>query len=814
MKYDAFISYRHLPKDKFVAENLHKTLEAFKLPKSLYSKCNKRSIERVFRDRDELPLSSDLSEPIDAAIRDSEFLIVICTPKLRESKWCLREVSEFKALHGRDRIFAVLAEGEPWESFPEALLHDEYEEIDENGNKVIKVRDIEPLAADVRGKDFHEIKKKIKEESLRLIAPMFGLSYDDLKQRHRERQIKRVLTYASIIAGVFLIFGIVSTTMAVAIHRQNVEIKENYAQSLATESETLFREGNLYKAREKADLAMEYADSSEAEYAKALAYGQNAAVGTYVLTDCYELEDGILDMVISPDGKYIAAADGLNNVWIIDVSTGEKTKTPTPTTAFLQKYYGFVSSDKLLYNTENGVCAYDVASKEEKIITPGFASIVVSDDAASFATVSMGRIGFYDAASLNCTYEIDADVNSDCAADFSKDGKLFALAMSADDIYSGTVYLIDTLAGKITDTYPFEGGSPVSISCTKKEYAISLVDINKAEDEFPASIRVYYSNGSQKNIYDNNSQTFNYLDYCDFDDNNFFTYQSGEVSVYNNGMPMDEKAIFGTVYLCQKEADGKYILTMSDGQVLEYNPEEKALTTKINYDMPPILGCMGSAVYGDELYMHFAGMDYISKYSIPEGQSVSVVAESAEDFIANMGTEIYYFQDNIADQYAYDESIVRPDSELASLMVHSQDGKHFACYGDGKSVRVYRNGETSPLYTISANTGTANYLMFSEDGGWFVINYQNGTLAVYDSETGKEIVTLEKEFPYVFDIVNVPELGVVIVDVAAETKILDSNFNLKTTYKKTGTSMCIGYDSANKALLIQDGNEITAVPVN
>ena len=35
VKYDAFISYRHCELDKFVAENLHKQLEAFKIPKSL-----------------------------------------------------------------------------------------------------------------------------------------------------------------------------------------------------------------------------------------------------------------------------------------------------------------------------------------------------------------------------------------------------------------------------------------------------------------------------------------------------------------------------------------------------------------------------------------------------------------------------------------------------------------------------------------------------------------------------------------------------------------------------------------------------------
>ena len=39
-KYDAFISYRHCDLDKFVAENLHKALETYELPKNLKEQLN------------------------------------------------------------------------------------------------------------------------------------------------------------------------------------------------------------------------------------------------------------------------------------------------------------------------------------------------------------------------------------------------------------------------------------------------------------------------------------------------------------------------------------------------------------------------------------------------------------------------------------------------------------------------------------------------------------------------------------------------------------------------------------------------------
>lgn len=85
--YDAFISYRHAELDKFVAENLHRYMESFKPPKSILKsgKTSRTRIERVFRDKDELPLTSNLEDPIINAIIQSEYLIVICSPRLKES---------------------------------------------------------------------------------------------------------------------------------------------------------------------------------------------------------------------------------------------------------------------------------------------------------------------------------------------------------------------------------------------------------------------------------------------------------------------------------------------------------------------------------------------------------------------------------------------------------------------------------------------------------------------------------------------------------------------------------------------------------
>lgn len=256
VKYDAFISYRHSELDSFVAQTLHKQLESFKLPGNVARRkiaqngsdtqstgseavtdLVKTRIQRVFRDKEELPLVTNLADPITEALQNSEYLIVICSPRLPESMWCRKEIETFIEMHDREHVLAVLAEGEPDISFPEELLYREMAETQPDGSVIKKKVPVEPLAADVRGADQREIRRKIKSELLRLVAPMFDCNYDDLKQRHREQRTRRIITTSVSISAACLSFGIISTTMALQIKQQNTQIKEQNTQIRAQSDE-------------------------------------------------------------------------------------------------------------------------------------------------------------------------------------------------------------------------------------------------------------------------------------------------------------------------------------------------------------------------------------------------------------------------------------------------------------------------------------------------------------------------------------------------------------------------------------------------
>ena len=160
--YDAFISYRHADLDQYVADRLHKRLEAFKLPHSASRnrlEGEKTKIRRIFRDKNDLPIASDLASPIMTALNESEYLIVICSPRTPESIQVKREIETFISLHGREHVLAVLIEGEPEESFPPALLTARKEVTLEDGTKTIQKIAVEPMAADIRGKTRRDVSK-------------------------------------------------------------------------------------------------------------------------------------------------------------------------------------------------------------------------------------------------------------------------------------------------------------------------------------------------------------------------------------------------------------------------------------------------------------------------------------------------------------------------------------------------------------------------------------------------------------------------------------------------------------------------------
>lgn len=209
MKYSAFISYNH--RDRTVARWLHQALETYRIPKLLWGRESPVGVlgarlPPVFQDQEELAASTDLATSVVAALEESAWLIVVCSPNARRSKWVNEEIRTFTRLGRRDRILCLIAAGEPHaanhpgkdpelEAFPPALF--------EAGPS-------EPLGADIR-KD-HDGRGNGK---LKLLAGMLGVGYDDLRHREAIRRQQRLAVVASASAAGFLVMSGLAVTALV-----------------------------------------------------------------------------------------------------------------------------------------------------------------------------------------------------------------------------------------------------------------------------------------------------------------------------------------------------------------------------------------------------------------------------------------------------------------------------------------------------------------------------------------------------------------------------------------------------------------------
>jgi len=289
VKYWAFISYSH--KDTAIADWLHQKLETYRVPKSLVGTPSREGevpsrIMPIFRDREELPTSSELGDNLQKSLQQSRYLIVICSPDAAQSHWVEEEVRAFKGWHGRDHIIALIARGAPNatdrgraedECFPQSMR------FDVNAANV-RVQ-VEPIAADLRPEgDGRE------RAFLKIVAGLLGVGFDDLYQREKRRQKRRQMMLVA--AAILALAGIGATWWSIArIGQSQKQISQKVAtvQQQAAVATTQFEKvrptdnaaevrirAAAQRAQETLDNVEGHTDMPDHEYALAIQAGRNA----------------------------------------------------------------------------------------------------------------------------------------------------------------------------------------------------------------------------------------------------------------------------------------------------------------------------------------------------------------------------------------------------------------------------------------------------------------------------------------------------------------------------------------------------------
>ena len=332
-EYTAFISYRHLPLDKAVADKLHKSIERYVIPRDL-RKNGKKTLGLVFRDQEELPLSNDLSEDIFSALDHSDFLIVVCTPETSKSMWVRREIRYFIEKHGRNRVITVVADGTPETAIPVEVTTT----FAEDGVTVLEQH--EPLCAFVSDSSQKKVLRNLDKELLRLYAAILEKPYDSLRQRHKRRRLQRMCAAMAAAFCVTLAFVgmLVDRNRKINEQRQAVQLRES--ELLTIDAREALQNGNVHQAVQSAISALPQPGEDRPYYAPAEQvllealdiYGEAEAP---VLVQDIRLEQmtPIANFALSPDGSRAVTIDDYGVVNCFDTAGGDPLWSATVTVA-------------------------------------------------------------------------------------------------------------------------------------------------------------------------------------------------------------------------------------------------------------------------------------------------------------------------------------------------------------------------------------------------------------------------------------------------------------------------------------------------
>ena len=199
-RYRAFISYCH--QDRKAAAQLQAALENFRPPpRAVTSGRAPAHLRPIFRDREILGSTHDLTSAIREALDQSETLIVVCSPRAASSRWVAAEIRHFVDRRGPESIFCLVIDGEPNSADPARECLPEPLRSSSSGREV--------LAADARPSA-----DGWRDAVLKIIAGMTGWDFAELARREQQRLRRRALIGASVGILLATIFGALAVQSA------------------------------------------------------------------------------------------------------------------------------------------------------------------------------------------------------------------------------------------------------------------------------------------------------------------------------------------------------------------------------------------------------------------------------------------------------------------------------------------------------------------------------------------------------------------------------------------------------------------------
>ncbi|MEE1093916.1 MAG: TIR domain-containing protein, partial [Bacteroidales bacterium] len=497
-KYFAFISYSH--KDKDAAKKLQNFIQGYKIPAKLEDRPDlPKRIGRVFRDEDELA-GDELTPQIEEALRNSRYLIVVCSPNSAKSKYVNEEIEYFKSLGGETKILPYIIAGkattdeDPECCYAPALKENQKKyqivggDAQENGAEAASVK----LIAGMLRLEFNTLydrfrkaekrKRKIVITAITAFALLMacvtawilflygGLdkamndlnkAYEDLKSEKAKVEIEKKakdkayeeldLTYKDLFAtkDTLAIKNLALQSTNRELNLANLSLKESKSIILAENAMNKIEKGDYFGARRTALEAITLSYSPEAERALRQSWESNSGI--------FEGHSYFVNSVSwSPDGRYLASGSWNKTVIIWDANSGEKLKTLEGNSGYVYSVSWSPDGKYLASDSDdNTVIIWDVKNGEKlkslKGHSDGVLSVSWSPDGKYLASGSFDRtIKIWDANSGQELKTLEGHSNDVNSVSWSPDGKYLASGSQRwnGDILIGCIEIWDAKSGE------------------------------------------------------------------------------------------------------------------------------------------------------------------------------------------------------------------------------------------------------------------------------------------------------------------------------------------------------------------------------
>lgn len=708
LKYWAFISYSH--QDKAWGQWLHRRLEGYRVPHRLIGRPHwsgklPARLAPIFRDRDELPSSSELGAVLNEALRLSRYQIVICSPRSATSRWVDEEVRHFKSLGRENRVLCFIVDGEPnagdpgRECFAPALRF----HVDDSGWPTDEPA--HPIAADARAQQDGR-----EDALLKLLAGMLGIGFDELKQRERRRRFVRRLAYAT--AAVAL----AASAYAGWTWQQREKQQALEAQARSVRDARLYEQardetlsGNAARA---AVLLHGLMDSGVHPEPLRFMLARNLEV-VDSLTESHDLGLVAQDLILSPDGSRLVAA-GTHEAVLLDGQTLKEVariKPPPSVRLVIYVVRPVFSADGRRFclgwasqpGLPGAVQVYDSATGRLLLSKEG----VIPEGRAPFAPLSPdgSRVVVSDAQRKLSIIEVDT--GRPLTDVLGKNAITIAGFLSPDQLLTGdvagVVALWDIAARRFTRTY-------AGLSVAASVAAISPDGRRLAMSALNGALRVWDA-------------------------------ETGAVIIA--GGHADQ------VNGIQFSQDGESLLSFSSADARVWRLRTGALIANIEHPIGfqnwPVLNPQGNDVLvqdADGVNVIDAGSRQIRfKMDAHRGGATAAIfgVDGQSVLTAGNDNRLARWRWPIAPllRFKHDPTIETEGADAVWDVRFDDGGKRFVTAGSDGIARLFDVASRRLLARFAGNLASVMCVSFSSDGRYFAAGGYDRSMRVYDTETGQ-----------------------------------------------------------------------------